>query len=67
VTRFRENIGDVYEDIKSIIKLSTEGRREGRDRKGVEQDMKRQERLRFCGKRREVQIKTFKRVHTWYI
>lgn len=57
----------MYEDIKSIIKLSTEGRREGRDRKGVEQDMKRQERLRFCGKRREVQIKTFKRVHTWYI
>lgn len=60
MSRYRENICDVCGDVKSRRKLNSEGR----DRKGVEQDVKKQERVRFCGKRsanKEV------RVNMWYI
>lgn len=64
VSRYRKSICDTYGDIKSRRKSSSEGRHEGRERKGVEKGVKKQEMLRFCGKR---SANKEARVNMWYM
>lgn len=68
VTGFRGSICDVQGDLKSRRKLK-QWRETWRERQkgGVEKDLKRQERLRFCRKRLGVQISMLGRVNMWYI
>jgi len=69
VTSFGGSISDVHGDIKAEESKSSKERHEGREswKCGLEKDLKTQERLRFCGKRLEVQISMLGRVNTRYI